>query len=61
MIATLGKWEIRTDLSKRSGSNVSRIYCFDLADANASPCASDIEQEAGDFIARHVLENDTSW
>ena len=53
LIATLGIWEVRPDPSRLKAVRIRRV---DVQDP--SP-ATDIEQEAGDFILRHVLEKDT--
>jgi len=59
MIATLGTWEMKSNPSKRLGSAAIRICFFLVARAEVSPSALELEQEAGDFIARHVLERDS--
>jgi len=58
MIATLGRWEIRTNPSKHLGYDATRV-CPSEAQPEVSPSALELEQEAGDFIARHVLEKDS--
>jgi hypothetical protein len=59
MITTLGTWEIKTNLSKHLGSAAIRICLVAAARPEVSPGALELEQEAGDFIARHVLEKDS--
>lgn len=61
MVATLGRWEIRTNLSKHLGSEAIRIFRFEAAQRELLPSAPDLEQVAGDFIARHVLERDAEF
>ena len=59
MRATLGTWVMKSDPSKRLGSAAIRFCFFVAPRAETSPGAVDLEQEAGDFIARHVLERDS--
>jgi len=59
MIATLGRWEIRTNLSKHLGFEAIRISRFEAVEPEVPPDALELEQAAGDFIARHVLERDS--
>ena len=60
MTATLGRWVIRTKPSKHLGSEVG-IRRIEVAKSEVSPGAMDLEESAGDFIARHVLEKDSEF
>ena len=57
MIALLVSLEIRTNLSKPLGYDVTRRSCREVVPP-ASECGRDPEQAAADFITRHVLEKD---
>jgi len=54
MVATLVRWEITTD-----PDGAIRISRFEVVEPEASPSMQELEQEAGEFIARQVLEKDT--
>lgn len=58
MIATLGRWELTTDPSKRHGYLALRTRAFEAAQPEMPQGTAELEEAAGDFIARHVLEND---
>jgi hypothetical protein len=59
VIATLGKWEIRTKLSKHLRSAGIQICRVEGVPPEVPTIALDLEQAAADFIARHVLERDS--
>ena len=59
MTANLGIWEIRTNPAKQEGGD--RVPEYRVTQLSASvPCIDpDLEETAGDFITRHVLEKDS--
>jgi hypothetical protein len=59
MIAKLGRWEISGCLSEPSGSPSFRISRFEATQPEVPPNTPDLEQIAGEFIGRHVLEKDS--
>jgi len=59
MLATLGRWEIGTDPSKPAGYDSIRVYQPEPESCEAPAGAVDLEELAGDFITRHVLERDS--
>jgi hypothetical protein len=59
MIAKLGRWEISGCLSGPSGSRAFMICRSEAAQPEVPPNTPDLEQIAGEFIARHVLEKDS--
>lgn len=61
MIAILGRWEIRTNLPKHLAPEAIRICRLEVAQQEPSPNGLELEQVAGDFIARHVLERDSGF
>ena len=58
MHARLGRWEIGTDRSGLRGYESIRVGEFEES-GEAPACAADLEEVAGDFILRHVLERDS--
>jgi len=54
MVAALVRWEITT-----GPDGAIRISRFEVAEPEASPNTLELEQEAGEFIARQVFEKDT--
>jgi len=61
MAAKPAEWEMRTDLSRRLGSAIVVICRFEAGRPEVCCNALDLEQEAGDFIARHVLDKDSAF
>lgn len=61
MIAQPTKWEMWADLSRCLGSPVVLICRFEAVRPDVWSSSADLEQVAGDFIARHVLENDSMF
>lgn len=59
MLATLGRWEIGISRSKPQGYDITRVRQFEPGSAEAPAAAPDLEELAGDFITRHVLERDS--
>ena len=59
MIARLGWWEIRTGPPKHLGFDATPLNRLEVAQPEPPPSAQDLEQTAGDFITRHVLEKDS--
>ena len=55
MHARLGRWEIGTDRSGNRAYESIRVGEFEPE----SDEAADLEEVAGDFILRHVLERDS--
>jgi len=58
MRATLGKWEIATNPSSLQGYDLVRVSPCE-AESREAQAAADLEELAGDFITRHVLERDS--
>ncbi len=61
MITTLGRWEIGTNPSKHLRWDSIWNCRLEVCQPEVSSSAADLEQEAGDFIARHVLEKDSKF
>jgi len=59
MVGKPTEWEMRTNLSKRLGSSI--VVICRLEDIGLEVCSNApyLEQVAGDFVARHVLEKDS--
>jgi hypothetical protein len=60
MSAKLAKWQITGKLSKNLGQYTIRVRHPEVPQPEVSP-NRDLEEEVGDFIARHVLEKDSKF
>jgi hypothetical protein len=60
MRATLGRWEIATNLSEPRGYSSTSVSRFEPEpEPGEAQSAAELEELAGDFITRHVLERDS--
>jgi len=61
MIANLGKWEIRSSPKKQAGEERAPEYRLVVISRSVTTSDPDIEETAGDFITRQVLERDSMF
>jgi hypothetical protein len=55
------RWTFRTSLARRLGCDGVCIFRFEVVQAEAPVSVPDLEQLAGEFIARQVLDKDSGF